>query len=99
MLNFFGKKLSLFNYLNLELSNTQKIIIKIKEHSLICNFNNIHSHELHETNSHLNSLVDLIINLGENLRTSQLEFKNDLEDLKNRKNKNTNLDYIKIKTQ
>lgn len=89
------EKIESINFLNLELNNTQKILVKIKEYNLICNFNNNYSHDLHGSNSQLNSLVDLIINLGKNLKTSQFNFHKEIEDLKNRKTKITNLDYIK----
>lgn len=73
--------------MNLEINNYQKTLIKIKDNSLFCSGN--FSHELHSSNAQLNTLVDLVINLGENLKISH----SNLETLA--KGKTKNLDYIK----
>lgn len=98
------------NYLNLELSDQQKTLIKIKNNSLVCNFNTSYNHELHGENSQLNNLIDLIINLGENLNYYQTKLnllleknlnsrQERFEEIKtiilNKNPKTKNLDYIK----
>lgn len=103
-------KIGSINYLNLEISYHQKTLININSHSLNCNFSNIYKHELHGSNSQLNSLIDLIINLGESLNYYQnklnLILEKDLKDRKERfediksiltykKPKNKNHDFIK----
>lgn len=57
-------------YLDLKISNRQKTLVKIKENNHLCNLGNNYVHELHGSNSQLNSIVDLIINLGDNLEVN-----------------------------
>lgn len=66
------------DYLNLELSQASRFIISSDNNSLKCLFyKDSVDHIFHSENSQLNTIVDLIINLGKNLELNQ--------------NKNTNL--------
>ena len=66
-----------FDYLNLEISNPVKRVITLDKQKHICHIrDNSYKHELHSESTHLNSITDLIIELGDSLQWYNEKFYN-----------------------
>ena len=66
-----------FEYLNLEINNLAKRIISLDRQKHICYIrDNNYTHMLHSGNQHLNSITDLIIELGNSLQQHNEKYYN-----------------------
>lgn len=92
------------SYLNLEISQASRTVISSDKHKFKCSFyKETYKHIFHSGNSQLNSIVDLIINLGRNLEHNQnknISLWQSIHDFMRKKNKvihdlEDKLEYLK----